>query len=50
VIHRNTVRNLLELTWKDNRQAWEPRPDGTYEQRRPPADGPEHAREITRAG
>jgi polyphosphate kinase len=45
--------------WKDNRQAWELRPDGSYEQRRPPAEGPEqathrvlleHAREIMRAG
>jgi polyphosphate kinase len=57
VIHRNTVRNLLELMWKDNRQAWELSPDGTYEQRRPLAGGPEqathrvlleHAREIAR--
>jgi len=59
VIHRNTVRNLLELMWKDNRQAWELLPDGTYEQRCPPAEGPEqathrvlleHPREIVRAG
>jgi polyphosphate kinase len=59
VIHRNTVRNLLELMWKDNRQAWELGPDGTYEQRQPTADVPEqathrvlleHAREIMRAG
>ena len=57
VIHRNTVRNLLELMWRDNRQAWDLHADGTYEQRRPPADGPEqathrvlleHAREIAR--
>lgn len=33
--HRANLRNLLELMWNDNRQAWELRPDGTYEQRRP---------------
>jgi len=43
VIHRNTVRNLLELMWRDNRQAWELGPGGTDEQRRPPAEGPEQA-------
>ena len=34
-VHRNTVRDLMELMWRDNRQAWEMRPDATYEQRRP---------------
>ena len=36
----NTVRDLLELMWHDNRQAWELQADGNYEQRRPsnPAD------------
>jgi polyphosphate kinase len=34
-VHRNAVRDLLELMWRDNRQAWELRPDGNYEQRRP---------------
>jgi len=43
VIHRNTVRNLLELMWRDNRQAWELRPDGSYEQRRPAPGEPEVA-------
>jgi polyphosphate kinase len=40
IAHRNAIRNVLELMWRDNRQAWELRPDGTYEQRRPsnPAD------------
>lgn len=33
--HRNTIRNLLELMWRDQRQAWDLRHDGTYEQRRP---------------
>ncbi len=35
LVHRNTIRNILELMWRDNRQAWELRPEGTYEQRRP---------------
>src|SRR5206468_10608764 len=37
--HRQSIRTLLELMWSDNRQAWELRADGTYEQRRP--SGPE---------
>ena len=39
-VHRNTVRDVLELMWRDNRQAWELQADGNYEQRRPsnPAD------------
>jgi len=39
-VHRNTVRDLLELMWRDNRQTWELQADGNYEQRRPsnPAD------------
>ena len=39
-VHRNTVRDLLELMWHDNRQAWDLQADGSYEQRRPsnPAD------------
>ena len=39
-VHRNTVRDMLELMWRDNRQAWELQADGNYEQRRPsnPAD------------
>jgi polyphosphate kinase len=57
VIHRNTVRNLLELMWRDNRQAWDLRADGSYEQRRPAEGEPEmgthrvlteHARELAR--
>ena len=31
--HRQTIRNVLDLMWTDNRQAWELKPDGTYEQR-----------------
>ncbi len=35
--HRAVLRQVLELMWRDNRQAWELQPDGTYEQRRPPS-------------
>jgi polyphosphate kinase len=34
---RQTIRELLQLMWQDNRQAWELHADGSYEQRRPPA-------------
>ena len=33
--HRATVRDLLELMWRDNRQAWELASDGTWTQRTP---------------
>ena len=36
--HRDTVRELLELMWKDNRQAWELNAEGGWVQRHP-ADG-----------
>ena len=39
---RKTLRDLLLLMWEDNRQAWDLRADGSYEQRRPP--GPEAER------
>jgi polyphosphate kinase len=39
--HRQALRDLLLLLWQDNRQAWELRPDGSYEQRRPVGDEPE---------
>jgi polyphosphate kinase len=32
---RIQLRNLLELSLKDNRQAWDLQPDGSYRQRRP---------------
>jgi polyphosphate kinase len=35
--HRQALRDLLLLLWQDNRQAWELRPDGSYEQRHPPS-------------
>jgi polyphosphate kinase len=38
--HRELVRDLLELMWRDNRQAWELSPDGTWRQRNPEG-GPE---------
>jgi polyphosphate kinase len=40
---RQALRDLLLLMWEDNRQAWELRPDGTYEQRRPPSPETERA-------
>ena len=33
--HRDTVRELLELMWQDNRQAWELSPEGAWTQRMP---------------
>jgi len=33
--HRETVRELLELMWKDNRQAWDLSPEGSWTQRQP---------------
>jgi polyphosphate kinase len=44
--HRAQIRSVLELMWGDNRQAWELRPDGTYEQRRP--SGPDVERSTHR--
>lgn len=41
--HRRTMREILELMWEDNRQAWDLQPDGTWRQRRPPAGGEERA-------
>jgi polyphosphate kinase len=38
-IHRHTIREVLELMWQDNRQAWDLQPDGSYVQRHSP--GPE---------
>ena len=35
--HRRTIRDLMELMWHDNRQAWELNPDGAYVQRQPPS-------------
>jgi polyphosphate kinase len=39
--HRAAIRDLLELLWRDNRQAWDLRPDGSYAQRQPQGDEPE---------
>jgi polyphosphate kinase len=41
--HRQTIRTVLDLMWTDNRQAWELKPDGTYEQRCPPSAEAERA-------
>jgi polyphosphate kinase len=35
--HRQTIRELLDLMWQDNRQAWELDAHGRYVQRRPPS-------------
>jgi polyphosphate kinase len=35
--HRQTIRDLLDLMWQDNRQAWELDAEGVYRQRRPPS-------------
>jgi polyphosphate kinase len=34
--HRATIRDLLDLMWRDNRQAWDLSADGSYAQRNPP--------------
>ncbi len=47
--HRQTIRTLLELMWSDNRQAWELRADGTYQQRRPSSPETERATHRTLA-
>jgi polyphosphate kinase len=41
--HRQALRDLLQLMWQDNRQAWDLRPDGTYQQRHPPSPEGERA-------
>jgi polyphosphate kinase len=41
--HRRSLRELLELMWEDNRQAWELLPDGAYVQRQPPSPEEERA-------
>jgi polyphosphate kinase len=41
--HRQTIRNVLDLMWADNRQAWELKPDGSYEQRCPQSAEAERA-------
>jgi polyphosphate kinase len=33
--HRETVLELLELMWRDNRQAWDLAADGTWTQQQP---------------
>jgi polyphosphate kinase len=41
--HRMAIRDLLNLMWQDNRQAWELAADGRYTQRRPTGTDPELA-------
>lgn len=40
---RRNLMQLLDICLADNRQAWEMQPDGTYVQRQPQADEPEHS-------
>ncbi len=44
--HRQTIRDLLELMWRDNRQAWDLGSDGTWRQRTP-GEEPERATHCT---
>ncbi|MGH7658755.1 MAG: RNA degradosome polyphosphate kinase, partial [Gemmatimonadales bacterium] len=41
--YRRLLRDMLDEMWKDNRQAWDLRSDGTYVQRTPPDRASEHA-------
>ncbi len=41
--HRMAIRDLLNLMWQDNRQAWELEADGRYTQRRPTGNDAELA-------
>jgi polyphosphate kinase len=41
--HRQILRDLLDLMWQDNRQAWDLAPDGRYTQRQPPTPDSELA-------
>ncbi len=36
--HRETIREMLELMWRDHRQAWDLAADGTWTQRQPTDD------------
>ena len=45
--HRRAMRDVLELMWEDNRQAWDLLPDGTYRQRQPPSAGETSARRTS---
>jgi polyphosphate kinase len=42
-LHRQTLLEILELMWQDNRQAWELLPDGIYRQHSPSPGEPERA-------
>jgi len=41
--HRSAIRDILNLMWQDNRQAWELGADGRYTQRHPAEGEPELA-------
>jgi polyphosphate kinase len=42
-VHRAHLRQVLELMWNDNRQAWELDADGSYTQRRPAPGEPDRS-------
>lgn len=42
-MQRDMIRGVLDLMWQDNRQSWDLRPDGSYEQRRAGPDEPERS-------
>ncbi|HTS88958.1 MAG TPA: polyphosphate kinase 1 [Gemmatimonadales bacterium] len=42
-VHRQTLRDLLEFMWQDNRQAWDLTADGRYTQRHPETPDAERA-------
>lgn len=48
--HRRTLRDLLQLMWGDNRQAWDLLPDGSYQQRRPSTPSAEWSTHRVLAG
>jgi polyphosphate kinase len=41
--HRNTIRDIMDLMWRDNRQAWDLASTGAYTQRTPPSPEEERA-------
>jgi polyphosphate kinase len=41
--HRRLVRDLMNMMWEDNRQAWDLHADGEYVQRQPGENQPERA-------
>ncbi|MEM9903783.1 MAG: polyphosphate kinase 1 [Cyanobacteria bacterium P01_D01_bin.44] len=44
---RKSLKEILDVSLNDNRQAWEMQPDGTYVQRQPEPDEPERSTHTT---